>query len=187
MLAEVSGGISIRCGSCSGWIAAGSGRYGNPGGPSYCPRCGMAYNTGFQAGQEAPEPAESRPAAGGQDDGGPAYPCDLRDRPDILEIDPDGNVKNKHSGMSLRTRAAIDLKVDDSEVPFVNDMIRKSQRRELAGLAMQGMLASDLTSGQHGKTAYEFADEVLAESSKSKNPGYSCAYNTPAESSEEDG
>ena len=72
------------------------------------------------------------------------------------------------SGMSLRQYAAIKLKVADSGVDWLDEMIIKSKRDDLAGKAMQGILA-----GQHpitkeddvfyvvSKVSYEFADAML--------------------------
>lgn len=44
--------------------------------------------------------------------------------------------------MSLRQYAAIELRVPDSELDWLNDMIREARRLNLAGIAMQGLLTN---------------------------------------------
>jgi hypothetical protein len=72
--------------------------------------------------------------------GGPAFPhtdsMDTATRP----------------GMTLREYAAIQLKVPDSGTDWLDDMIRKSQRNDLAAKAMQTLLLDD---------SYDFSDRDL--------------------------
>lgn len=75
-LARVSGGPIVRCSCCSNWINGGWDRYGNPGGPFYCGRCGLAHNADFRAAQQVAESDKPLPA---KDDGGPASNKSLRD------------------------------------------------------------------------------------------------------------
>ena len=78
-------------------------------------------------------------------------------------------------GMSLRQYAAIHLRVPDSGVEWLDEMIRKAKRDEFAGMALQGMWASTRrddflvarAAGQSmtslmAKSAYEQADAMLA-------------------------
>lgn len=91
-------------------------------------------------------------------DGGPAFPG-----PDQAEQSVD-----IHEGMTLRQYAAIHLRVPDSGQQWLDDMIRKAERNELAAKAMQGMLA-DLPKGLWGlqweantaACAYKLADAML--------------------------
>lgn len=94
--------------------------------------------------------------------GGPAFP---------LTVETCGSGVSIH-GMSLRTYAATHLGVPQSEHEFINDMIRESQRNELAKAAMREILASNtdtnpndlLKAIQRGSFAY--ADAMLAEQGK---------------------
>ena len=101
-------------------------------------------------------------------DGGPAFPqlsieSGERDGHGDL-IDP---ITASHGGMTLRSYAAIKLKVPDSGIDWLDDMIRASKRDEFAGMALQGMLAYDgggeLASEHkaYAMDAYSFADEML--------------------------
>lgn len=69
-----------------------------------------------------------------QKDGGPAFPSEKRDG--------DGRPYRYESGMTLRQYAAIKLRVPDSGTDWLDEMILKSLRDEMAAKAMQGMLAS---------------------------------------------
>ena len=68
-------------------------------------------------------------------------------------------------GMTLREYAAIKLRVPDSGTDWLDEMIRKSVRDELAARAMQGFAAAENTgwkSMDHiAETAYEWADAML--------------------------
>ena len=95
-------------------------------------------------------------------DGGPAFPSwavyDDRARP-VAEGD-----------MTLRQYAAIKLRVPDSGLPWLDEMIEKAQRNEYAGLAMQGHSASPFTRLWDGETTARgsvcYADALMAELKK---------------------
>lgn len=113
-----------------------------------------------------------------QDDGGPAYPTE-RDEITDTPTTVGRHITRTYPGMSLRTRAAIELKVEDSEVPLVNDMIRKSRRDWLAGLVLGGQwserypedIREPATMETVAATCYRLADAMLAESSKEPDDG----------------
>lgn len=79
----------------------------------------------------------------------------------------------QYNGMSKRAFAAIELSIPDSGEEWLDEMIRKSNRRKAACTAMQGILASWSSPisfsnmakkeplEQLTKTAYAFADELL--------------------------
>lgn len=52
-----------------------------------------------------------------------------------------GEGEKHHPGLSKREYAAILLRVPNSGDPDIDEMIRQANRRELAGQAMQGLLA----------------------------------------------
>lgn len=88
-------------------------------------------------------------------DGGYAFP-----------VPNDANV-NRQEGMTLRQYAAIKLKVPDSGVDWLDDMIERSRRDDLAAMAMQGAAASEVTyTGfkQAAHDSYEMADAMRNES-----------------------
>ena len=70
------------------------------------------------------------------DDGGPVYPG-----PGKLEHwHPDHPpVQKWNKGITLRQRAAIELRVPSSGLDWLDEMIRRAKRDELAGLAMQAL------------------------------------------------
>ena len=84
--------------------------------------------------------------------GGPAYPHTLRGHP--IE-----------TGMTLRQYAAIKLRVPSSGTDWLDEMIRQSLRDELAGKAMQGLVAGDLrpdvTDDEITEVSYGLADAML--------------------------
>lgn len=90
--------------------------------------------------------------------GGPAFPAQP-----IMQM-PHGvtNVISQE-GMTTRTYAAIHLRVPMSEHDWLNDMIRESQRAELAKAAMQGMCALRLNEAAWTWRAFSVADAMLAE------------------------
>ena len=69
------------------------------------------------------------------------------------------------SGMSLRVYAAIKLRVPDSGAPWLDEMIQKSNRDWLAGMALEFCLrefggnSDDQT--QYAEAAYQIADAML--------------------------
>lgn len=71
-----------------------------------------------------------------KEDGGPAFP--VLSRAYFVE----GKLIRPERGMSTRAYAAIKLRVPDSGIDWLDDMIRTSQRNELAGRALVGALSS---------------------------------------------
>ena len=72
-------------------------------------------------------------------------------------------------GMTFREYAAIKLRIPDSGTEWVDVMITKAQRRDLAGLAMQGMFAGDweeMDAYRIAEEAFKQADAMLRESEK---------------------
>lgn len=66
--------------------------------------------------------------------GGQAFPC-LEAGPDGLDLDD--------PGMTLRQYAAIKLRVPSSGSDWLDDMIRESNRDELAATAMAGLMSNN--------------------------------------------
>lgn len=60
-----------------------------------------------------------------QQDSGPAFP--------FIPTDRSGQIAPTETGMSLRAYAAIKLKVPNSGIGWLDDMIKESQRNEFAG------------------------------------------------------
>ena len=72
------------------------------------------------------------------DDSSPAFPLGtFYPHP----TDSGVSIMHGHPGMSLRQYAAIKLRVPDSGLAWLNEMILASRRAEYAGLAMQGIVA----------------------------------------------
>ena len=91
-------------------------------------------------------------------DGGPAFPC------------PETDNYKPQWGMSLRAYAAIKLKQPDSGIDWLDEMILKSKRDEVAAKAMQGLLSNFDSSKDiilNGKTvsvaqlSYMYSDSML--------------------------
>lgn len=86
------------------------------------------------------------------DNGGPAFPCEEGLR--------------YYEGMTLRTYAAIKLRVPESGIDWLDDMIRKAKRDELAGQALAGICSQSPlldTETEAAKIAYLAADAMLAQ------------------------
>ncbi|ATF87549.1 hypothetical protein [Burkholderia gladioli] len=90
-------------------------------------------------------------------DGGPAFP-----HPDYLHTGD--------AGMSMRAYAAIKLRVPDSGIDWLDDMIRTSMQDEFAAKAMQQIIplcvrdsrAEGFTYEEHvAENAFAFADAML--------------------------
>ena len=106
-----------------------------------------------------------------EDDGRnrPAFPV-----PEVA-IQPPGT-KYKYDprcdGLSAREYACILLQVDDSGTPWLDDLIRKARRMELAGQAMQGIIqrvtSATMPDLRVANWAYQLADAMLAEEQKSQ-------------------
>ena len=83
-----------------------------------------------------------------------------------------GSLITKHiPGMTLREYAAIELRIPDSGVDWLDEMIAKAERRDIATKAMQGLIikfsgAAGYTSVHIAKDAYTIADSVLKERDK---------------------
>lgn len=73
-------------------------------------------------------------------------------------------------GMSLRQYAAIHLRVPESGDVWLDAMIERANREELAKAALQGLLADPETANATRKTfaigSYKFADAMLSEGRK---------------------
>ena len=66
------------------------------------------------------------------------------------------------SGMTLRQYAAIKLAVPDSGLPWLDEMIVKSNRERLAAAALQGMnLDFNFSCTTYAMDAYLIADAML--------------------------
>ena len=71
------------------------------------------------------------------------------------------------AGMTLRQYAAIKLQVPDSGIAWLDVMITKAKRDELAAKAMQALVSTDATYGGKAdrslltKAAYAHADAIL--------------------------
>lgn len=93
---------------------------------------------------------------GTRETGGPAFPRPMSVNPNNGEVDYGDN------GMSLRVYAAIELRVPDSGVDWLDAMIRRAERHEFAGMVLQGMLAYQADWEGMEEWAYERADRMLA-------------------------
>ncbi|OHC82897.1 MAG: hypothetical protein A3G73_02570 [Rhodospirillales bacterium RIFCSPLOWO2_12_FULL_67_15] len=92
------------------------------------------------------------------DDSSPAFPT-LEQR-ENYKHNPEGDTYYvSEGGMSLRQYAAIKLRVPDSGLAWLDEMILASRRAEYAGLAMQGLL-SRKGSGWGDPVAKEAAKEA---------------------------
>ncbi len=71
-------------------------------------------------------------------DGGQAFPSERED------THPDrGAIKVQEPGMSLREYACIKLKIPETSLDWLNDLIRKSLLNNFAARAMQGYVIKD--------------------------------------------
>lgn len=83
--------------------------------------------------------------------------------------DETGKYPGHFLGLTLRQYAAIKLKVPDSGIEWLDSLIRQSLRDELAGKAMQGMLAQSCGTALRSeimigaKYAYSMADAMIKE------------------------
>jgi len=87
---------------------------------------------------------------------------------------PSTHMHGREEGMTLRQYAAIKLRVPDSGIDWLDDMIRTSVRDDVAAKAMQAvpMPQSDLHDVQAGydriaSHAYKMADAMLRQREKS--------------------
>jgi hypothetical protein len=89
--------------------------------------------------------------------GGPAFPFPAYTY-------PNGEINPGEGGMTLRQYAAIKLRVPDSGIGWLDDMIRKSQRDEFAAKAMQGLIVdpdrADQSREECARLSYAMADAM---------------------------
>ncbi|WP_368655437.1 hypothetical protein ABRY94_11940 [Castellaniella ginsengisoli] len=98
-----------------------------------------------------------------RNDGGSAFPV-----PGLSDL-PNGQFLHPMVGMSLRQYAAIKLRVPDSGIDWLDDMIRQSLRDEAAAKAMP-VVWREIPEDTNRETAlralglctYEMADAMLA-------------------------
>ena len=84
------------------------------------------------------------------DDSSPAFPT-LEQR-ENYKHNPEGDTYYvSEGGMSLRQYAAIKLRVPESGLAWLDEMILASRRAEYAVLAMQGFLANPVVMGSKDK------------------------------------
>jgi len=70
--------------------------------------------------------------------------------------------RTDQTGMTLRQYAAIKLKVPDSGVDWLDEMIRQSLKDDFATKAMQALLGyEESTLENDAEVAYEMADAML--------------------------
>ena len=80
---------------------------------------------------------------------------------------PSEDSEYRSYGLNQRKYAAIKLQIPDSGEEWLDEMIRKKNRRDAALLAMQGILANassvmvSLDSDKVAKLAFDHADELL--------------------------
>lgn len=98
------------------------------------------------------------------EDGGPAFPLPNRIVYSESHVSVEERNSMRDSGMSLRTYAAIKLRVPESGIDWLDDMIRKSLRDSFAANVLPSYLeeASDYVTLQRvGAASYETADAAL--------------------------
>ena len=87
-------------------------------------------------------------------DGGPAFPSHPSQH--------SNGFYSTGNGMTLRQYAAIKLAVPDSGLPWLDEMIVKSNRERLAAAALQGMnLDFNFSCTTYAMDAYLIADAML--------------------------
>ena len=89
--------------------------------------------------------------------GGQAFP-----RP--VSQAPNTEIMWDQEGMALREYAAIELRIPDSGIGWLDEMIAKAERRDIAVKAMQGMMSNsavDVPPVSVMALAYEQADAML--------------------------
>lgn len=102
-----------------------------------------------------------------QSDGDPAFPSG--------KIDVSGHGPTEtpyYQGMSLRVYAAIKLRVPDSGLEWLDDMILKAKRNDIAGQALVGLLVdrpTAKTAVEYAREAHLLADAMLAASKGDNN------------------
>lgn len=89
-------------------------------------------------------------------DGGPAFPGQWYD---FQPLTGEQVVREQWGGMSLRQYAAIHLRVPDSGVDWMDEMIRKAQRDDLAAKAMAAFIAEPV-SERGSRTVGHWANQL---------------------------
>lgn len=98
-----------------------------------------------------------------KNNGGPAFPTNGEQFIEgVHGIQPQSAYgMHGHSGMTLRSYACIHLRTPDSEHEWLNDIIRRAQRDELAAKAMQALIQARGGVGSVCSDACEYADLML--------------------------
>ena len=106
-----------------------------------------------------------------KDTGGPAFPQN-----DLSQYNMGPEGIGDGMGMNLRQYAAIKLRVPDSGLDWLDNMIREGRRMDYAGQALAGILAGgfadtvphdDIAGGADAAAfAHQYADAMLAERNK---------------------
>ena len=80
---------------------------------------------------------------------------------------PDGDIVWGGDGFAQRERACIDLRVAESGTPWLDEMIRKARRIDIATEILSGVI-TDLTwsEDEAAKLAFEQADALLKASNE---------------------
>ena len=91
-------------------------------------------------------------------DGGTAFPVIYYGRDSIGEM----GIVHQEDGMSLREYAAIKLKVPDSGIDWLDEMIIKSKRDDIAEKAMQGIIACPHELSIKGKKLNHFRKRLMS-------------------------
>lgn len=84
-------------------------------------------------------------------DGGPAFPGQWLD---FQPLTGEQVVREQWEGMSLRQYAAIHLRVPDSGVDWMDEMIRKAQRDYFAAKAMHAIITEPTYAGAQSFAMY---------------------------------
>lgn len=96
----------------------------------------------------------------------PAFPHPL-----LADIEANLN-PDKWGGMTLKAYAAIKLQVPDSGEKWLDDMIRKANRRELAAKAMQGIISHyGCFPFTQSEEAFAIADQMIAHEEQEATQG----------------
>ena len=103
-----------------------------------------------------------------KDTGGSAFPGES-----VVKNGMHSTVRVNNSGMTLRQYAAIKLRVPDSGLDWLDEMIREGRRMDYAGQALAGMLAANPPSEPDSnpvkavaRAAHIVADDMVAERNK---------------------
>lgn len=84
-----------------------------------------------------------------------------------------GDLEITHECLTSRQYAAIQLRIPESGTPWLDGMIAKANRRDIAKAALQGWLASfagdpapHIKSGDTAAEAFDFADAMIERSKR---------------------